>query len=96
MENFRVILTSMFEPELQAGATVGDYLSNGVKPPAIVPGEGDNPATGGGKADVYTGKISKSDPLGQRGYVGWKSWMAGAILQDTWIANIECAATAQY
>ena len=123
VENFRVILTSMFEPELQAGATVGDYLSNGVKPPAIVPGEGDNPATGGGKADVYTmiaiardayaftplagknaatisvlnpGKISKSDPLGQRGYVGWKSWMAGAILQDTWIANIECAATAQY
>ena len=111
VENFRVILTSMFEPELQAGASSADYLSNGVKPSAAA------------KADVYTmiaiardsyaftpfagknaatisvlnpGKISKSDPLGQRGYVGWKAWMAGAILQDTWLANIECTATAQF
>lgn len=37
--------------------------------------------------------ISKSDPLGQRGYVGWKSYFAALILNQTWIARLECAAT---
>lgn len=38
-------------------------------------------------------KADKSDPLGQRGYVGWKGWHAAVILNQTWMARLEVAAT---
>lgn len=34
----------------------------------------------------------KSDPLGQRGYVGWKTYYAAVILNDAWMIRLECAA----
>lgn len=34
---------------------------------------------------------SKSDPLGQRGSVGWKTWQGTVILNDAWMAVYECA-----
>jgi N4-gp56 family major capsid protein len=37
---------------------------------------------------------TKDDPLGQRGYAGWKSWHACVILNDLWMNRLECAATA--
>lgn len=36
----------------------------------------------------------KSDPLGQRGYVGWKAWFNAVRLNETWMARLECAVTA--
>ncbi len=36
---------------------------------------------------------SDSDPLGQRGHVAWKRWYTAAILNDAWMARLECAAT---
>jgi N4-gp56 family major capsid protein len=36
---------------------------------------------------------SKSDPLGQRGYVGWKAWFNALILNQTWMARLECGAS---
>lgn len=33
----------------------------------------------------------KSDPLGQRGYVGWKSWHLTMILNQVWMARAEVA-----
>jgi len=39
------------------------------------------------------GTPSKSDPLGQRGYVGWKTFWAGVILNEAWGAVIEVAAS---
>ena len=39
------------------------------------------------------GTPSKSDPLGQRGYVGWSDWWNATILNQTWIYRIECAAS---
>lgn len=39
------------------------------------------------------GKASKSDPLGQRGYVGWKTYFATIILNQLWMLRIEVAAT---
>ena len=36
---------------------------------------------------------TKDDPLGQRGYVGWKTWHAALILNQTWMTRIESAAT---
>ena len=35
----------------------------------------------------------KSDPLGQRGYVGWKSWFLCLILNQVWMARAEVACT---
>jgi len=37
---------------------------------------------------------SKSDPLGQRGYVGWKIWELSLILNQLWMARLEVASTA--
>tara|TARA_Y100000310_G_scaffold335304_1_gene416956 strand:+ start:1616 stop:2560 length:945 start_codon:yes stop_codon:yes gene_type:complete len=39
------------------------------------------------------GKPDKSDPLGQRGYVGWKTWFTSVILNQLWMARLECSAT---
>ncbi|UWQ30255.1 N4-gp56 family major capsid protein [Leisingera sp. M523] len=36
---------------------------------------------------------TKDDPLGQRGYVGWKTWFASLILNQTWMARLEVAVT---
>lgn len=35
----------------------------------------------------------KSDPLGQRGYVGWKTWFGAARLNETWMARMMVAAS---
>lgn len=37
---------------------------------------------------------TKDDPLGQRGYVGWKTYFEAVILNDAWMARLECGATA--
>lgn len=40
------------------------------------------------------GTASKSDPLGQRGYVGWKAWFTAVRLNETWMSRLEVAASA--
>lgn len=40
------------------------------------------------------GKPTKDDPLGQRGFVSWKSYHAALILNQTWMVRAEVAATA--
>lgn len=42
---------------------------------------------------IPAGVKSKSDPLGQRGYVGWKMWHACLILNQVWMARLEVAVT---
>jgi N4-gp56 family major capsid protein len=39
------------------------------------------------------GVKDKSDPLGQRGYVGWKTWHVCKILNELWMGRLECAVT---
>jgi N4-gp56 family major capsid protein len=39
------------------------------------------------------GTPSKSDPLGQVGYVGWKAYFASVILNQTWMARLEVGVT---
>jgi len=34
------------------------------------------------------------DPLGQKGTVSWKTYYTAAILNEEWIARLECACTA--
>ena len=36
-------------------------------------------------------QISKSDPLGQNGFVSWKTYFAGIILNETWCHRLEVA-----
>lgn len=38
--------------------------------------------------------VDKSDPLGQRGYVSWKTWFNATILNQTWIVRVEAGASA--
>ncbi len=37
--------------------------------------------------------VSKSDPLGQIGFVGWKYYHAAVILKDEWICRLEVGAS---
>jgi len=43
---------------------------------------------------VVNATPSASDPLGQRGYVGWKTYFAGVILNQSWMVRIEAGASA--
>lgn len=43
---------------------------------------------------INPGTISKSDPLGQLGYVGWKTYFEAVILNESWMARAEVCATA--
>ena len=40
------------------------------------------------------GNPSPGDPLGQRGFVGFKAWFAGVRLNETWMYRLEVAASA--
>lgn len=40
---------------------------------------------------VVNPKPSDSDPLGQRGHVGFKMWATAIILNDAWMMRVECA-----
>jgi N4-gp56 family major capsid protein len=42
---------------------------------------------------IPAGQKTKDDPLGQRGYVGWKTYHAALILNQSWMARLEVAAT---
>jgi N4-gp56 family major capsid protein len=43
---------------------------------------------------VNPNKPSSADPLGQRGYVGWKTWFNAVRLNETWMSRLEVAASA--
>jgi len=109
VEQFRIILTAMFEPWLTAGASGTTYLSGGVAVSSaascdvypmlftardaygIVPLQGYQAVQ---PMVMNPGKPSKSDPLGQIGFVSWKTYQTCAILNQNWFARLECAATA--
>lgn len=42
---------------------------------------------------IPVGQKTKDDPLGQRGYVGWKTWFAAVRLNENWMARLEVAVT---
>lgn len=43
---------------------------------------------------VLRPKPNHADPLGQLGYIGWKTWHACVILNQVWMARLEVAVTA--
>lgn len=53
-------------------------------------GKGNQPIT---PTVINPDSRDKSDPLGQRGYVGWKTWFTAVRLNETWFARVEVAAS---
>jgi N4-gp56 family major capsid protein len=109
VENFRFILTPMFEPWLSSGASSSTLIRGGAvsgsaascdvyplifvaqNAYAIVPLAGRNAVK---PMVLNPGKPSTTDPLGQIGFVSWKTYQTAVILNHSWIARLECGATA--
>jgi len=104
-ESVRFVLSPLFEPWLAQGAAVGatgliaaNATNIDVYPIMIVAPDayGIVPMKGKNAVDIKVinpGKPDKSDPLGQRGYVGAKTWHTAVILQDDFMVRIETGAT---
>lgn len=104
VEDVRFITSPELVPFLNAGgAHGGNVVTTGgtsadVYPIVIVGAEayGLVPLKGPGAITpkvLNPGSIDKSDPLGQRGYVGWKAYFNATVLNQTWIVRIEAAAS---
>jgi N4-gp56 family major capsid protein len=106
VESIRFILTPLMVPFQAAGAAVAstgmiaDNATNIDVYPMIfvakeayglVPLKGANSIT---PSVLNPGTPSKSDPLGQVGFVGWKTYFAAKVLNENWLARIEIGATA--
>lgn len=105
VEDVRYVSSTIFQPfEGEGSATLNDMLSadgNNVDVYPIlyiakdafglVPLKGQGAVT---PSVVNPSSRDKADPLGQRGFVGWKSYQAAVILNDAWMVRAEVAATA--
>lgn len=103
VEDVRYLRSTIFTPWLASGsATLNGMISDAganvdVYPIlylsmdafGIVPLKGMNAIT----PTVINPTPTKSDPLGQRGYVSWKTMQTAVILNDNWMARLEVGAT---
>jgi N4-gp56 family major capsid protein len=105
VENVRYVLTPLLEPFLNSGAAVGatGLKTSGtlvdVYPMVMIAKEayGLVPLRGSGAIHptvLNPGTVSKSDPLGQRGYVGWKAYFVAVILNQAWMVRLEAGVSA--
>lgn len=105
VEDVRYILSPDLSPIAGAGAAVGSsgmrsaggsnvdvypILYTGMHAYGMCPLRGRNSME---PAIVPVERRDKNDPLGQRGYVGWKSWFLCVRLNELWMARLECGAT---
>lgn len=104
VENVRYILSPVLEPFRGAGAAVGTtgMLATGGNVDAYPilfmarHAVGAVPLKGQGSMSpnvINPDQRDKSDPLGQRGIVGWKMYFAALILNEAWINRAEVGAT---
>ncbi|WP_018865123.1 N4-gp56 family major capsid protein [Thioalkalivibrio sp. ARh3] len=104
VEDVRYVSSTIFQPfEGEGSATLNDMLSADgdnvdVYPIlyiakdafGLVPLKGQGAVT---PSVVNPSSRDKADPLGQRGFVGWKSYQTAVILNDAWMVRAEVAAT---
>lgn len=103
VENVRYVLSPDLAEFADAGGAKGSMVSTtgtnadvypilylGMDAYAQVPLKGSDAMT----PIVINPKPDKSDPLGQRGYVGYKFATAAVILNELWMCRLEVAATA--
>jgi N4-gp56 family major capsid protein len=104
VENVRYVLSPDLEPFQAAGSgtlngMVADDATNVDVYPVLYFGKEAfaNVALRGAGAVapsiIPVGDKTKDDPLGQRGYAGWKTWFECMILNDNWMARLEVGAT---
>lgn len=98
----RFILSNIFAPYADAGGTAGSMVStsgtNADVYPLLILGKNAAGTVALKGANALTPTVinptpSKSDPLGQRGSMGWKTYSTAIILNDAWMAVAEVAAT---
>ena len=103
-ENFRFITSPELAPYAAAGALVAATGLSGTTNidvyPFIMCGEdawGQVALRGSDAVDptyIPAGTKDKSDPLGQRGYIGAKFYMQATLLNEGWMAVVEAGVTA--
>ena len=104
VENVRYILTPLLEPFANSGATASGtgMVTSGtlvdVYPIVIIAKEsyGLVPLRGAGAIHptvLNPGTPSKSDVLGQKGFVGWKTWFVAVVLNQAWMVRLEVGAS---
>lgn len=101
VEDVRYLLSPDLEPFRDAGGAKGTMVStsgtNADVYPIIYFGQdawGMVALRGQGAVSptvIPVGQKTKDDPLGQRGYVGWKTYHAALILNQAWMARLETA-----
>ncbi len=104
VEDVRYILSPDLDEFADAGGTAGSMVSTSGSAADVYPilffGQdswGTVGLRGMGSIEptiIPVGQKSKSDPLGQRGMVGWKMYHVSLILNQAWMARLEVAATA--
>lgn len=101
VEDVRYILSPDLEPFRDAGGAKGTMVSTGGTSADVYPiiyfGQdawGMVALRGQGAVSptvIPVGQKTKDDPLGQRGYVGWKTYHAALILNQAWMSRLETA-----
>lgn len=108
VEDTRFVASPDLDPILDAGGAFAGSGTNMVTTtgtsadvyPILIVGKdayGIVPLRGFGSVSpsvLRPGVPSKSDPLGQKGFVGWKTWHTAVILNQVWMARLEVAVTA--
>jgi N4-gp56 family major capsid protein len=104
VEDVRYLLSPDLNPFLDAGGAKGTMVSTSGTSADVYPviyfGQdawGMVALRGQGAVSptiIPVGQKTKDDPLGQRGYIGWKTWHAALILNQAWMARLEVAVTA--
>lgn len=102
IENVRYVLSPVLEEFSGAGAANTSFLNTGgnvdVYPVLYMARHavGVVPLKGAGSMSprvINPDQVDKSDPLGQRGLVGWKMYFAALILNEAWIQRAEVGVT---
>jgi len=107
VDQFRFVLTPLFEPWLTAGTSSTTFLSGGdivtanaaadIYPLIVVAQNAYGIVPLQGKHSVtpmvVNPKPQVGDPLAQKGFVSWKMYQTAVILNHNWIGRLECAAT---
>jgi N4-gp56 family major capsid protein len=103
VEDVRYVLSPLLDPFTGEGsATLNGMIATGSNVdvyPIIYLGKeffGNIPLKGSNAIKpmvLNPGMPSKSDPLGQRGYVSWKAYFTAVILNEAWGCRLECGVT---
>lgn len=103
IEDVRFVCSPDLAPFTDAGGTAGSMVTTSGTSADVYPmlffgkeAYGTVPLRGMGAVEptiLRPGTVDKADPLGQRGYVGFKTWYTAAILNQSWMARLEVAAT---